>query len=396
MIGDYPMRKFEQRIYDVEIMKAILDRIDFVEIAANDGDYPYVVPTNFGYDFKDGKFLVYVHGAGEGHKLDLWARNNKVTVTFAMFQNHPHTKYRGAIHDYRCIMANGIIRPVDRETETDLWGHAVQRTLSHHFRYPNEFSVPHYMFMKMFIIECDMKNVSCKSEQPVYTPEDVPFPSLEELLYNAPGKPDFDHRPSIVSKPYEIAPRGSAPYRAASEELSCEELAPGSYTFSFAWSAPADGSVDADLYAYVREADGGIRRRYCMVFYKQLKDLYRALEHGGDDMQAEAGRESVIADLKALPENAAEILFVLAMHEPEKSGLDLSEIGGVTLGVEGEGAGELVRSIGVDGAGKRAAVYARLYRDGEGWRLEKGDGRGLGSWRIDDIAAELGLKKWKE
>ena len=88
------------------------------------------------------------------------------------------------------------------------------------------------------------------------------------------------------------------------------------------------------------------------------------------------------------------MLFVLAMHRPEQSGLDLSAIGSVVLSVNGGKDG--VFDIDIDGSGKRAAVYARLAKEGSAWQLESFDGEGLGSWRIDEAAAELGLGKWKE
>ena len=394
MIGDHPMRKFEQQIFDVEIMKAILDSIDFVNIAANDGGYPYVVPTNFGYEFKDDKLFVYIHGAGEGHKLDVWAKDPRVTLTFAMFQNHPQQTYRGAIHDFRCIMANGVIRPVDKKTETGLWGHAVQKTLAHHMRRPTQFSVPHYMFMRMFVVECDMKNVSCKSEQALYSVEDVPFPSMEELAGGGADKPDYSWRDAIVRKNYALAPSGRAEKPAASGRLEKAPLPEGENSFEFFWDAPDDGSVDADLYGYVRNADGSISRRYCLAFYSQRRDLYGALEFCGDDMQGAAGSECMKVDVSKLPESAGEVLFVLAMHRPEQSGLDLSAIGSVVLSVNGGKDG--VFDIDIDGSGKRAAVYARLAKEGSAWQLESFDGEGLGSWRIDEAAAELGLGKWKE
>ena len=387
MIGDYPMRKFEQQIHDVEIMKAILDRVEFVTIAANDGGYPYVVPTNFGYEFRDGKLFVYIHGAGEGHKLDVWAVDDRVTLTFAMFQNHPQHPYRGAIHDYRCLMANGTIRPVSRQTETGLWGRAVQLTLSHHMRRPTQFDVPHSaaVFMRF-------ENK----------------PSEEEILSGGADKPDYSWRKAVVRKNHPAAPLGRAFKPAAVKELESEALPAGKSCLSFFWDAPEDGSVDADIYAYVRDADGTIARRYCLAFYNQLRDLSGAVEHRGDDMQGLAGSECVTVDAAGLPESAGEVLFVLAMHEPEKSGLDLASVGDVTVscapegcrgsGADGAGAegAPWAYSLGMDGRGKQAAVCARLVRKDGDWFLENGGCRGLSSWRADDIGLELGMKQWRE
>ena len=110
MIGDIPMRRFESQVWDREIIRAILDQIQIVHVGINDGDYPYVVPMNFGYEMAEDRLLVYLHCAKEGHKVDLWTANPKVSLTFSMFTNHPNDLYRGAMHDFRSVMANGIIR----------------------------------------------------------------------------------------------------------------------------------------------------------------------------------------------------------------------------------------------------------------------------------------------
>jgi nitroimidazol reductase NimA-like FMN-containing flavoprotein (pyridoxamine 5'-phosphate oxidase superfamily) len=45
----------------------------------SDGDTPYVVPLNFGYEYDEGKGLtLYFHCATEGRKLDIMRKNPKV------------------------------------------------------------------------------------------------------------------------------------------------------------------------------------------------------------------------------------------------------------------------------------------------------------------------------
>ena len=61
MIGDIPMRRFESQVWDREIIRAILDQIQIVHVGINDGDYPYVVPMNFGYEMTEDRLLIYLH-----------------------------------------------------------------------------------------------------------------------------------------------------------------------------------------------------------------------------------------------------------------------------------------------------------------------------------------------
>lgn len=57
----------------------------------NDGDYPYIVPMNFGLDVQDGQVYLYFHCAMEGKKLDLLRRDNR--VTFEMDCDHNFILY---------------------------------------------------------------------------------------------------------------------------------------------------------------------------------------------------------------------------------------------------------------------------------------------------------------
>ena len=195
MIGDIPMRRFESQVWDREIIRAILDQIQIVHVGINDGDYPYVVPMNFGYEMAEDRLLVYLHCAKEGHKVDLWTANPKVSLTFSMFTNHPNDLYRGAMHDFRSVMANGIIRRLVPHESGAQHGRAVQAILSHNGRRPNQFSVPHYMFMDVYVVECDWAHVTAKSEEPMDRAEEAAFPSLEEMRANTGRRPRRDLRP---------------------------------------------------------------------------------------------------------------------------------------------------------------------------------------------------------
>ena len=74
------MTKREHQITDRNEILDILNRSLIVHLGLVDGDEPYVVPMNYGYTMEDGKLTLYVHGATEGRKLDIWRKNPKVFV----------------------------------------------------------------------------------------------------------------------------------------------------------------------------------------------------------------------------------------------------------------------------------------------------------------------------
>ena len=73
------MRRKDREITDFNEIIEIIKKCDVCRIAMNDGDFPYMVPLNFGLDIQDGQAYLYFHAALEGKKLDLLKKDNRVT-----------------------------------------------------------------------------------------------------------------------------------------------------------------------------------------------------------------------------------------------------------------------------------------------------------------------------
>ncbi len=68
------MRKHKQEITDKDTLEEILRRAVVCRIGLSEDNVPYVVPVCFGY--KDG--CIYIHSAGQGRKIEIIRKNNKV------------------------------------------------------------------------------------------------------------------------------------------------------------------------------------------------------------------------------------------------------------------------------------------------------------------------------
>jgi nitroimidazol reductase NimA-like FMN-containing flavoprotein (pyridoxamine 5'-phosphate oxidase superfamily) len=68
------MRRKDKEIRDKAIIEQLLSGSDICRIALIDGNRPYIVPLNYGYD---GSTL-YFHSASTGKKMDILKQNNKV------------------------------------------------------------------------------------------------------------------------------------------------------------------------------------------------------------------------------------------------------------------------------------------------------------------------------
>jgi len=67
------MRRKEKEIEGREALEAVIRSCRVCRLALHDGDYPYIVPLNFGY--REG--ALYFHGAMTGKKLALLAADNR-------------------------------------------------------------------------------------------------------------------------------------------------------------------------------------------------------------------------------------------------------------------------------------------------------------------------------
>ena len=74
------MRKSKREITDFHEILDIIQNMDTIRIGIHDGKYPYVVPVSFGYDSAGGRLAFYFHGAKEGKKAGLLAKNPHVCV----------------------------------------------------------------------------------------------------------------------------------------------------------------------------------------------------------------------------------------------------------------------------------------------------------------------------
>ena len=76
---------FEQeRIKDKRFMKQILKNCSEATMAFFDEPYPYIVPMNYGFEWKD-TLIFYLHTAPDGHKNQLLRKNNKVALNIYQF-----------------------------------------------------------------------------------------------------------------------------------------------------------------------------------------------------------------------------------------------------------------------------------------------------------------------
>lgn len=114
-----PMRRNKREVTDTEELKQILDRCQIVRIGAMDHEGMFVVPVNFGYEWKE-ELRLYFHSAKEGRKADAFRENPQVALEmdcgYEVITGDYACSYSAA---YESIMGNGTVSLIEDEKEKE-------------------------------------------------------------------------------------------------------------------------------------------------------------------------------------------------------------------------------------------------------------------------------------
>lgn len=107
------MRLQKREVKDPEELKKILQACKVVRIGAADAQGMFVVPVNFGYEFREEepRLRLYIHGAKEGRKACAFRENPQVAVEmdceYGIIRGDYVCSYS---YGYASIMGSGRIR----------------------------------------------------------------------------------------------------------------------------------------------------------------------------------------------------------------------------------------------------------------------------------------------
>lgn len=114
------MRRKDREVTDFHEMIDIMKKCDSCIVAMNDGDFPYVVPMNFGLEVQEEQVFLYFHCATKGKKLDLLKQNHH--VTFEMDCDHDLVlceERMDCTMGYSSVIGHGTIDKVADEDKYD-------------------------------------------------------------------------------------------------------------------------------------------------------------------------------------------------------------------------------------------------------------------------------------
>ena len=133
------MRKSDREIKSKEEIIDIIKRCDVIRLAFNNGDYPYILLLNFGFEVKNDIVIFYLHSALEGTKVDIMKKDNR--ASFEMDTKHELQYYEEKGYctmSYESIIGRGRIRILPEDEKMN----ALKKLMGHYHKSEDTYFNP--------------------------------------------------------------------------------------------------------------------------------------------------------------------------------------------------------------------------------------------------------------
>lgn len=151
------MRRSDREIKEFDEIVKVIEKCDVCRLGLNDGEYPYIVPLNFGMQIENGKITLYFHGAVEGKKYDLMEKNHK--ASFEMDCSHQlvmDNEKGNCTMEYESVIGHGTVEILSEEEKEN----ALYILMKHYHQENFEFNkavMPMTKVFKLTVEECTGK-----------------------------------------------------------------------------------------------------------------------------------------------------------------------------------------------------------------------------------------------
>lgn len=169
------MHREKVRIMDQEIQEEIIRRGHVATVCFQDEPYPYAVPMNYGYEWKE-QLVFYFHMAKVGHRIDLIKKDNHVMLNIHEFlDRYGYKPYQKETHDYRSINVFGTAEIITTDNESEyLKGFSLLQ--AHQSNRPPIKRITQEMKDRLYVLKITADYVVAKSQYPIHSVEEVEMP----------------------------------------------------------------------------------------------------------------------------------------------------------------------------------------------------------------------------
>lgn len=153
------MRRTDREVTDWNEMLAVIEACDCCRLGLADGDFPYIVPLNFGFEASGKSLSLYFHGALEGRKISLIAANKK--ASFEMDRKHELVSAETACKysfKYESVMGKGEIRLIETREEKLLGLSKIMQ----HYSGQQAWAFDEGALGRVHVLRLDVLELTCK------------------------------------------------------------------------------------------------------------------------------------------------------------------------------------------------------------------------------------------
>lgn len=153
------MRRTDREVTDLNEIEKIVQSCEVCHMAMVDQGKPYCVTLNFGYEREADQFILYVHCATQGRKLEVLTQNPNVFIT--MDCNHqlvPASAACGYGWNYESIMAEGQVEIM----ESLLAKKEGLASLMRHYEPQTSFTFPDTAVDRVAVLKIRLQNITAK------------------------------------------------------------------------------------------------------------------------------------------------------------------------------------------------------------------------------------------
>ena len=153
------MRRKDREVTDAAKIRTVIETAHCCRLGFNDGGNVYIVPLSYGFEYENGAYTFYFHGAQEGRKIDCIKKNSCVAFELDCDYELKRAETASA-HSayYRSIMGEGTVSFV----------HDVQEKLTAlellmlHTAGKAGWDYPEAMLEKVCVFKLHVLTLSCK------------------------------------------------------------------------------------------------------------------------------------------------------------------------------------------------------------------------------------------
>lgn len=153
------MRRKDKEVTDAERIARVIDGCQVCRLGFQDGKSVYVVPVNFGHVEREGRHVLYFHGASAGRKFDLIRKNGyagfEMDTNYQLKSGETACKYTCT---FQSIVGEGPIQVVEDPAEKRAGLVAIMRQSTGR----EQWTFSDEMVAAVCVSRLDVEMLSCK------------------------------------------------------------------------------------------------------------------------------------------------------------------------------------------------------------------------------------------